>query len=717
MASSDWVSEGRRALELAEQTNRERGHENAGFLSERLGFMPSRPPEPALPPPFTPWDDVARRLPQLMASLGLRSEVAQLPLLDAGSSSLPDAHLVRAAHVLAMLSHAYVYAEPGAPAQPPVTLTAPWALVCRRLGRPAMAMSYIDLIVYNFRFVDAERADPFRVDNLRLLTPAFDTREEHVFYLTQVEILAQSAPIVGAAVRAQEAMFARDDGALELELGTIEACLRSLAQRSLVKIDPVRGRPTHVDPVIWAKTVAPFGVPIQPGTQGPSGTSSPLFGLLDAFVGRSRHDSLLGVEIRGLRSMYPPQWREFLLAIEQAPVLDYVDGCSHSVRAAFAALLDAYSGPSGFLGQHRRKVYGYLELAFKVGRELTIGGFGGVFAERTWDRVDTELDKSRNERPSSQPSPRPSQVARAAAPCPEVDASELILHNDREHGYWLAVEGDVLDVTSFIERHPGGAHTLEGHAGTDATNAFRRAHKHDALPHSLRKTLTVGRLRTCAELARSQGELPAPPQESPAQSDEEASRVGLHEQCRKLAYLTAEMENALRLDARFFARSDAGGARTRYELARAIEGQSRFLRSYLGELVGKSFEAVLSEAARLDAREAAAVGLALTSLRSSETFMRAERTLREVGEKLASTLESCQPSAEELTAYCRESDLQSALVLLRIKLELAALLRDLEQARALSLSPLANIIDHAAHYAAATLGHGRWATLLGGGPS
>src|SRR5689334_4931086 len=104
-----------------------------------------------------------------------------------------------------------------------------------------------------------------------------------------------------------------------MELCTIEACLRKLTQRSLVTIDPVRGRPTHVDPVIWAKTVAPFGVPISPGVQGPSGTSSPLFGLLDAFVGRSRHDSLLGVEIRGLRSMYPPSWRAFLLAIEQAP--------------------------------------------------------------------------------------------------------------------------------------------------------------------------------------------------------------------------------------------------------------------------------------------------------------------------------------------------------------------------------------------------------------
>ncbi|MGC4087211.1 MAG: cytochrome b5 domain-containing protein [Polyangiaceae bacterium] len=689
VSNSDPVGEARRVLESAEATNRERGHENAGFLSERLGFVPSRAPEPALPPPFAEWDSIAQRLPELMASLELRSEIARLPLLQADSVALPDPHLLRAAHVLAMLSHAHVYAEPGTPAQPPLVLAAPWASVCQRLGRPATAMSYIDLIVYNYRFVDASLGDPFRVDNLRLLTPVFDTREEHVFYLTQVEILAQSAPIVGAAVRAQEAVLVRDDGALELELWAIEGCLRELAQRSLVKIDPVRGRRTHVDPVLWAKSVAPFGVPIQPGVQGPSGTSSPLFGLLDAFVGRSRHESLLGIEIRGLRSMYPPLWREFLLAIERAPVLDYVERSAPSVRAAFAALLEAYSGSGGFLGRHRRKVYGYLEIAFKVGREMTIGGFGGVFAERTWNRVDSELDKARNERPSSEPSPRPSEVARAAVrPSRVVDASELILHNDRERGYWLAIDGEVLDVTAFIERHPGGSHTLEGHAGTDATLAYRRAHKDDALPRSLRKTLALGRLRTCAELGLLRGE----PEQSPF--------VRYHEQCQKLAFLATEMENALRLDVRFFARSDESGARTYYELLRAAEGQARFFRSYLGELIGNSFESVLLAAAALDAVASDATRHALVALASSEAFARASRWPEALADALTSTRQGTAPSVDELSARCRELERRNALVLRQIKLELSELLGNLEKAGAASVASLTRVVEHAALYMA-----------------
>ena len=60
--------------------------------------------------------------------------------------------------------------------------------------------------------------------------------------------------------------------------------------------------------------------------------------------------------------------------------------------------MDMYAGEHGFLGRHRMKVYGYLELAFKVGRSVTIGGFSGAFKDRTWDEVDGELEAARFER-------------------------------------------------------------------------------------------------------------------------------------------------------------------------------------------------------------------------------------------------------------------------------------------------------------------------------
>ena len=50
------------------------------------------------------------------------------------------------------------------------------------------------------------------------------------------------------------------------------------------------------------------------------------------------------------------------------------------------------------LGKHLQKTYNFLELAFKTGREKTLGGFQGGFSDRMWDRVMDMLDVAREER-------------------------------------------------------------------------------------------------------------------------------------------------------------------------------------------------------------------------------------------------------------------------------------------------------------------------------
>jgi sulfite reductase alpha subunit-like flavoprotein/cytochrome b involved in lipid metabolism len=395
----------RSALLRAEAANRAVGNENLGFMSERRGFMPLVPPAPRLPDEFAAWDQVAGDLPRLLGSLRLRGVLDALPVLAATPDRLPDQALLRACHLLAMLAHAYQYVESQPPAGLPQALSEPWSTVRRRLDRPdADVLSYIDLIVYNFRLVDPAAPDPFRVENMRLLTPTVDTPEERIFYLTQTEILAQTAPVVGAIVRAQEAILADDADGLGLALALIGARLRHVVRTSLPKIDPNPSAPSHVNPVVWAKTVAPFAVPMGKGVQGPSGTSSPLFNLLDAFFGRKRHDTFLGKEIRDLRRGYPLHWRELLAAVGEVSTADYVVRRGDAALAGlWAEAVDAYVGQDGFLGRHRMKVYGYLELAFKVGRSVTIGGFAGLFKDRTWDQVDGELEHARRERLESFP--------------------------------------------------------------------------------------------------------------------------------------------------------------------------------------------------------------------------------------------------------------------------------------------------------------------------
>jgi ferredoxin-NADP reductase len=396
MTESAAEAPSRRALQAAERVSAADGHENLGFLSESHGFLPREPPSVRLPAGHRAWDELAARLPELWRSTSARNAIAELPVLPV--RDLADADLWRASCLLSIFAHSYVRVELTTPGDLPASIRQPWAELTERLGRPKPFLSYNDLIVYNWRLREPERPDPMRVENLDLLVPTVGSEEERVFYMTQLEILAQCAPIVGAAVRAQEAVLRGDDASLERELLVILERLRHVTEVSFAKIDPSPLSATYVDPVVWATTVAPFAVPFEEGTAGPSGTSAPIFHLLDGFFGRRRFDSMLGGEIRHLREWFPPHQREFLAAVDAVSVPDYVAQSSRALRGLFATALDAYAGPKGYLGTHRLKVYGYLELAFKVGRSVTIGGFAGAFRDRAWKEVDGALESSRQER-------------------------------------------------------------------------------------------------------------------------------------------------------------------------------------------------------------------------------------------------------------------------------------------------------------------------------
>ena len=115
--------------------------------------------------------------------------------------------------------------------------------------------------------------------------------------------------------------------------------------------------------------MAPFAVPFSRELQGSSGTSSPLFSTLDVFFGRSRYASALGREMCSIRASYPEAWRAFLAALSEPAVRDLIAQRQNpALRALWHDVRAAYVGPDGFLERHPMKVYGYLELAFKVGR-------------------------------------------------------------------------------------------------------------------------------------------------------------------------------------------------------------------------------------------------------------------------------------------------------------------------------------------------------------
>ena len=519
----------RRVLAAAVEANRRAGHENLGFLSVAHGLMPSAEPAPRLTETHRAWDDLAAELPALYGRLAVRRATDALPTLPADGDALADAHLLRAAALLGILAHAYWWADRDPPPALPEAITVPWRTVSHRLGRPAPHLSYVDLVVYNWRLVDPSAADARRVRNMRLLVPTVGNEAEHVFYLTQAEILARCAPVVDAVVHAHDAVLADEPEALIAALGTVEACLDSVVRHALPTISPARWSPTHVDPVLWAKTVAPFGVPFYPSAAGPSGTSSPIFHVLDAFFGRATYHTRLGREMTHLNRWHPRHWRDFVDAAARTSVRSYVETRGNPrLRVAYDDALARYAGGSGFLGRHRMKVYGYLELAFKVGRTVTIGGFSGPFRTRTWMEVDTELARAADERGAGPAVPagvRPTSTVDV----PRVPRSAVAPHNNDRAGYWIAVDGVVYDVTGLRQIHPGGVAILDAHAGTDATAAFRRVGHHG----SDRVTALAARFRI--------GMLDPEPDLTGAERELYRSWIGA-------TYLVAEMENALRID-------------------------------------------------------------------------------------------------------------------------------------------------------------------------
>lgn len=152
--------------------------------------------------------------------------------------------------------------------------------------------------------------------------------------------------------------------------------------------------------MLWAKTVGTAGVPIFDGAPSPSGTAQPQIHALDAFLERKDYGSLVGQQSVYLAGFFPRHWQELVAALREVSVRQYVeDTRSVALRGSYNAVLDAYLGDRGWMGSHRIKAYGFLEVAFKVGRQVTTGArFTGLFKDRTWDKVDGELAIVRDER-------------------------------------------------------------------------------------------------------------------------------------------------------------------------------------------------------------------------------------------------------------------------------------------------------------------------------
>lgn len=496
----------RRILTNAEETNQRLGHENLGSLSASHGFLSVEPPLRRLPSAYQTWDEIAERLPELYHTFALRKVMDAMPLLDADVASLPDRYLMRAVTMLSSFAHAYHWIDAGSSDQLPLAIQQPWETISQRLGRRGLVMTFIEVHSYNWRLLDPTLPTPRRLDNMRLLFPIFDVEDEHVFSLTPVEMLDTSAPAIGAVVRAQEAVQRDDPDALVQELAHLLACLHKTTYESFTKINLNPYSSTHVDPVVWAKTFAVFGLPIPAEVaQGAGGAASPLFHLLDSFFERKIYTSTVGCETLQLRSWFPPHWQAFLKAVGQISVQDYVQRVGDStLTGVFQETFNAFAGENGLLGRHRLKVYPYISLAFKAGRGTTSGGsFAGTLKERMWDKINQELETTRNERDTPFPThSHQARIKRVVALDAAQRAKQIVLdvsgtgirYQPGDHLTILPEQSDALVTKTVRALQAGGEEPVQLNDTWRKAVALRRGDQGvDILP--LHTLLRFGRIR------------------------------------------------------------------------------------------------------------------------------------------------------------------------------------------------------------------------------
>ena len=90
---------------------------------------------------------------------------------------------------------------------------------------------------------------------------------------------------------------------------------------------------------------------------------------------------------------------------------------------------------------------------------------------------------------------------------------EEVSEHNNEKSLWLVVDGKVYDVTSFLEKHPGGRNAFLKYAGKDVTKTFKSISKHmasDTLPKFM-ESLCIGTVQ--------------PPQPSP-EAEAEPLKIG-----------------------------------------------------------------------------------------------------------------------------------------------------------------------------------------------
>ena len=157
---------------------------------------------------------------------------------------------------------------------------------------------------------------------------------------------------------------------------------------------------SYVPGHLWVRW-GTFSGPLSRRVPASSGLQFPPFLIMDAFLGRKKYDSFLGKEGLHLRAWLPSNWRAFIAAIEyHYSIPEFVKRSGdRRLMGVLDGIVEAYTGERGFMGTHRYKVFGILEIASKTGRTETNGLSGAPDANtKPWEETHKQFSEAMKER-------------------------------------------------------------------------------------------------------------------------------------------------------------------------------------------------------------------------------------------------------------------------------------------------------------------------------
>ncbi|KAI3557410.1 sulfite reductase flavoprotein alpha-component [Colletotrichum abscissum] len=401
-----------------------------GYLSAEYGFNAPDSNEAAgalANCPGRVWSDLCERMPGCVSRGRVRESVAALPLVEGTEEYVPDQALWAAIVALGMLCSIYRYEDKNdgydgvsinsISTKPrvemsddlgpelvgiPRTIGLPYWQVSRRMGRAIPHLTFFDQASYNIKVRDPTSVYPYvgRFDNTDLRWPMFGERTEIAFLKGCADTSASFQHGPDAIAACQEHVMNRNNEGLLREMIRLKEILERMPNAfHSISTNPNSGD-NYVSAAEWVRW-GKFSAPLSKRCPAASGLQFPPYLLMDAFLGRKKYDSFLGNEGLHLRAWLPSNLRAFIASVEyHYRIPEYVrESGDPRLMGVLDGIIEAYTGERGFMGTHRYKVFGILEVASKTGRTETNGASGASDdSGRPWEEVHRQFSDAMKER-------------------------------------------------------------------------------------------------------------------------------------------------------------------------------------------------------------------------------------------------------------------------------------------------------------------------------